>query len=1164
MFGQSKVAKWLCILALFCFCICGQSLAEEETVIPEEGMRLIAMPRNATAADSVLSITEAYITCDHSMLTLGEEAVWTLNLKGGVSGAYTIDYILLRHAPTDPKNVYTLYSQEMGTTALSYTSLPADTGAYLLQVFIRDQYEGVLEVLSGAYTTDDDAALTQKIAEVLSLCKNSGATTELEIALFMHDYLINHADYDQTYTHYSAHGVLLYGSGTCQSYASAYQILLNKSGMQCLWVDGTTGSEKHCWNLVSLDGVWYQVDCTWDDPIGGNERHDYFLIADEQMAKDHQWNESLYPACTDDRYMGSSVETYNGFTFNGGYGDITITSYTGTEKDVVVPAYINGRKVKRIEGGCFSQNHTMETLAFSEGIEQLAFLFARDCSSLKSITIPSTAMQDKAPEGLVSDVGGFVDGCPYVETIMVADGSPYLCVIDNVLYTKDKTTMIYCPAQNRTEIIHVPEGAKRIADLAFIYNRYVKEVVLPDSVEIIGGFAFEGCSSLEKLNLPQSCFYVGQFAFSGTQLRDLHIPARLASFSWWQLPSTFETITVDEGNPSYYSVDNVLFDKDGELLMYAALKPDTVYTVPEGTYRTASYAFLNATNLEKVVFPDGFLHIGGMAFANCVNLKEVILPDTLVSIEELAFIGCSSLNKLVIPASTTVIAPDIFGRENIFIIYGEKGSAAEEWARLNGYIFYYWWEGVCGENGSHVYHPVVTAPTCTLQGYTTYTCENCGLSYDDDYVPETGHTFGEWVIAKAPTCTEDGKEQSVCVTCNHLETHAIPSTGHDYDSVVTAPTCTEQGYTTYTCANCGDSYVSDYTDATDYDHASATGHSLGEWELIEYATCTANGLERRYCLNCDYYINRSIPASGHTYDVWNTTISPTCTEDGTECRDCANCDHFEIRVIPATGHYLSNWLTVKPAGCVKDGWEYRDCMLFDYHETRVLPATGHDYYESGVVAATCTLPGYTTYTCENCGLNYTDLVPETGHSCGEWVITKSLTCTEDGEEQSVCVTCNQLVTRVIPATGTHEWDAGTVVVERTCTDSGERLHTCILCGITKTERIPPHFWANGVLTITPNAEKPGEITYTCLYCDETKTEEMVQGLAGDVNEDNRVDMLDIIDMMEWYCGGIVELNLANGEVTGEGNIDMLDIIALMEWYCGAEITLCGYAEEVAE
>ena len=148
----------------------------------------------------------------------------------------------------------------------------------------------------------------------------------------------------------------------------------------------------------------------------------------------------------------------------------------------------------------------------------------------------------------------------------------------------------------------------------------------------------------------------------------------------------------------------------------------------------------------------------------------------------------------------------------------------------------------------HSYDKVVTAPTCTEKGYTTYTCSVCGDSYVADYVDALGHTV---VVdpAVAPDCTHTGlTEGSHCSVCNEVlkAQETVPATGHKYDKVVTAPTCTEKGYTTYTCSVCGDSYVADYVDAL--------GHSYSEAEFVwtedssaEYGwTVTA----AKTCANC--------------------------------------------------------------------------------------------------------------------------------------------------------------------------------------------------------------------------------------------------------------------------------------------------------------------------
>ncbi len=87
----------------------------------------------------------------------------------------------------------------------------------------------------------------------------------------------------------------------------------------------------------------------------------------------------------------------------------------------------------------------------------------------------------------------------------------------------------------------------------------------------------------------------------------------------------------------------------------------------------------------------------------------------------------------------------------------------------------------------HDYVPEVTPPTCTEDGYTTYTCSKCGNSYVDDYVDAPGHTPGEPVTENetSPTCTEVGGYDTVvcCSVCSielsrtHTELAAL---GHDW------------------------------------------------------------------------------------------------------------------------------------------------------------------------------------------------------------------------------------------------------------------------------------------------------------------------------------------------------------------------------------------------
>ena len=108
--------------------------------------------------------------------------------------------------------------------------------------------------------------------------------------------------------------------------------------------------------------------------------------------------------------------------------------------------------------------------------------------------------------------------------------------------------------------------------------------------------------------------------------------------------------------------------------------------------------------------------------------------------------------------------------------------------------------------------------------------------------------------------------------------------------------------------------------------------------------------------------------------------------------------------------------------------------------------------------------------------------------------TVPATCGVDGRIDTVCANCGDVIaTKVIPATGAHTWDSGTVTTEPTEKDPGTMTYTCTVCGQTKTEVIPAtgphtHVWGEGTVTVAPTETTPGVRTYTCTVCGKTRTE----------------------------------------------------------------------------
>ena len=267
----------------------------------------------------------------------------------------------------------------------------------------------------------------------------------------------------------------------------------------------------------------------------------------------------------------------------------------------------------------------------------------------------------------------------------------------------------------------------------------------------------------------------------------------------------------------------------------------------------------------------------------------------------------------------------------------------------------------------HNYSAVITSPTCTGKGYTTYTCSACGDTYTGDEVaalghnevtekgtaatctaegltdgvhcdrcgtvltrqetiPPLGHSWDEGVVTREPTEEETGIRTYTCKTCGETKTEAISTLEHvhNYTSAVMAPTCTEKGYTTYTCT-CGDTYTGNEVAALGHNEVTDNGYA---------ATCTEAGLtDGTHCDRCDVVLigQEVLPATGHHF------------EDG----NCSGCDAKSafIKTQPKTGYARMGEtvnVTVKAEG---DGLTY---------QWYIKNAGGSRYSKSSLTSATYT------------------------------------------------------------------------------------------------------------------------------------------------------------------------------------------------------------------
>jgi len=254
----------------------------------------------------------------------------------------------------------------------------------------------------------------------------------------------------------------------------------------------------------------------------------------------------------------------------------------------------------------------------------------------------------------------------------------------------------------------------------------------------------------------------------------------------------------------------------------------------------------------------------------------------------------------------------------------------------------------------HNYKAVVTSPTCTEQGYTTYTSSCDGSQYVDNYVD---------------------------------------AQGHNYKAVVTAPTCTKQGFTTYTSSCDGSQYVDNYV--------NALGHNFSVWQITTPAACGIAGEKIEKCAVCGAYGTKTevIPALDHGYTA--VVTSPTCIAGGfTTYTSACDGSKYTADEVAALGHKFG-WVITTPATCATDGLKTVKCSVCGVlgEGTEVIPALG---YQTKVTLPTCTEQGYTTFTCGD-AVHTGDYVAALGHNF-VWIVNPE----NKDEEIEICKRCGKL------------------------------------------------------------------------------------------------------------------------------------------------------------
>ncbi|MDE7130372.1 MAG: InlB B-repeat-containing protein [Lachnospiraceae bacterium] len=283
----------------------------------------------------------------------------------------------------------------------------------------------IITAIELEYNNDyNDAAFQQSVTMAMS--RVNSQMSDLEKAVVLHDYLTINCEYDyQNYLNgtipsesYNAYGTLVNRTAVCQGYALAYKYLLNQVGIDCYMV--TSNSMNHAWNMIVLDGKYYQVDVTWDDPTWdkiGKSLHIYMFRSDAAFAKHQDWqvtdgSEVVDYEATDTRFDNAFwTECRSSLVLAG--DDCYYVSSEGSVKKTDLSDITNGGTVVHSIGTWPTwDGHGTWSGSYS-GLFQIGDrLYYNDKSSIYSIAMDGT---DKRTEFTADTTTGYIYGSAYCQ-----------------------------------------------------------------------------------------------------------------------------------------------------------------------------------------------------------------------------------------------------------------------------------------------------------------------------------------------------------------------------------------------------------------------------------------------------------------------------------------------------------------------------------------------------------------------------------------------------------------------------------------------------------------------------------------------------------------------------------------------------------------------------
>ena len=563
-------------------------------------------------------------------------------------------------------------------------------------------------------------------------------------------------------------------------------------------------------------------------------------------------------------------------------------------------------------------------------------------------------------------------------------------------------------------------------------------------VKGVARLAFLNCENITGITISENITKIESLTFGG--LRSL------------------KSITVSSKNPAYMSKDGVLYKGEmRELIQYPIANKRSSFVIPDGVDIVADGAFMYSVNLTNITIPNSVTEIGVSAFAYCTGITEIAIPDSVMAFGVRGFemfCGCENLKSITIGKGIKNIDPGAFedcnNLSDITVSPENNNFSSKDGVLFNK------------DKTELIKYPVGNQRTVYSIPNTVktigYSAFHESVNLTDITVPNSVTSIGDRAFAgctgltsvtlgNGVTSIEDGAfygctgltsitipnsvtsiGESAFVDCTGLTSITIPDSvtsigesafvdctgltnvtlGNSVTSIEDEAFYDCSGLTSITIpgsvTSIGDGAFDGCTSLTSINVASGNNYYSGingvlfnkkKTELIRYPEGKSQ---------TSYTIPNSVTSIGYAAFAGCTGLaSITIPDSVTSIGGYAFCDCTGLKDVYYAGSEA----------------QWKAISVDDYGNDSLINATIH-YNWTGehvctnkklvTVPAQCEVNGMSYYICTECGkqIGEAAIIPATGHSWGEWQVTKDATATTEGSRERECAACGKKETEIIP------------------------------------------------------------------------------------------------------------------------------------------------------